>query len=527
MNQDATNVAGDRGREGHRQPEALLMEMGKALRAMSMYPAGHPQRANLLGQAYNGVAAVLSSHGDVSLQVTREAFIHNGDKLGASQPVMRELAREMHLRQVKSFSLRRELSREDFVAFLEMLLLDPEMFREGRFIEKWIQDRQMRTVWINEIDFSRLAGLSGAEEDEAEGEPAPDSRMAELLDMLDGEDDPEEFGRLLGEIESYLGPFIEKRQYEEVFRVLSVVSSHGTEELRPGPDNERIRRLAVRAVRAIAKGQTLAGILTLYADSYDRDRMPFSRVFEQAGPQVVDEAMNVISQKEAMSAYQPVLRLILSCGGHARQPVEAHLVESEPTRLRKALYILGELRHKESVDKIRPFIEHDDPRVKREAVRALTRIKTIEASRALTMALWKVPDNETRVMIVQSLGEGKNLAAVPALLKLLKKTPLRQDTAALLEAVIDALGRIGSKEALPHLIKQLNRFTLFKRDLVLRLRLKAAESLGRIGGERAVQSLARYAGEGRDPLSRTSTAVFTALLEHDGKPVERIEEYLK
>jgi HEAT repeat protein len=136
-------------------------------------------------------------------------------------------------------------------------------------------------------------------------------------------------------------------------------------------------------------------------------------------------------------------------------------------------------------------------------------------------------DLETRMVILQSLGESKDLSAVPPLLKMLEQLALREDTLALREAVIEVLGKIGSREALPILIKILSHWSPFKRDLVLKEKQKAALALGRLGGESAMQALARYARGGSDPLSQTCTAVLEALLKNDGKPVDNLEGMAK
>ncbi len=508
-----------------RHREAVLTETGKALRAISMYPPRHPQRANMLGQAFGGIQVILHMVGDLSFQVGRNHFLYDDVKMGATQPLIQELANEMHLRQVKSFSLRKELSVDDFTSFLEMLMQDPERFRKGRFIERWIQEREMRTVWVNEIDFNRVAAMAGPEEEaQEEGPELVDSRIEEVLAELDRETDPDRFTHLLREIEVIARPLIEEQSYDHAWKILAAVSSHATEEMRPGPGNTQVRAMAQKSVRTLNVGDFLSHLLSWYARAVADEKAPLERVFKLTGVSVIDEVLNVIAGKEAVSAYKPLVKLALSYGDRAKSPLVSALGGEDPARVRKALYLLGELRHKDTTEAIRPFIYHDDPRVKKEAVRALTKIKGIESSRALISALSQVENRDTQILISSALGESKDLAAVPALIKLLKKKPVREETVPLLEAVIESLGRIGSREALPHLIKQLNRFSLINRAPRLRLRIKAAEALGRLGGESAIQALARYAGEGDDPLQVTCTAVLEGLLENEGRPVENNPE---
>ena len=509
-----------------RHKESVLVDTGKALRAISMYPENHPQRANIVGQAYGSIKVVLQMLGDMSLAVSRSGFTSGEEKVGDGHAVVGELAQEMHLRQIKSFSLRQELSLEDFTALLEMLLEDPEKFRKGKYIENWIQSHRMGTVYINEIDFSRLAALSGPEDVSGEEEEGPSLQDAgaEIVRLLDEEKDPERFNQLAREAEVTARSLMEAEDFNSAWQIVEALSANASEDMRPGPQGEQIRAVALRSTRALSKGDFLSRLLRDFAEAEGRGKEPELRVFRQTGAATVDEAVSILSEREALSAYRPLLKLVLSFGQDARTTLEHHLKDENPAALRKVLYLLGELKNKSSVEAIRPLIGHKDTRVKREAIRALARIKGMEASRALVSALQRVDDPEIELLIVQALGESRDLAAVPALINILKKKPVREDTIPVLEAAIDSLGMIGSREALPHIIKQLNRRGIFKRELLMNLRIKAAEALGKLGGESAVQALTRYAGRGDGPLEQKCTEVMEALLEHEKRPVNNTGE---
>ena len=105
----------------------------------------------------------------------------------------------------------------------------------------------------------------------------------------------------------------------------------------------------------------------------------------------------------------------------------------------------------------------------------------------------------------------------------MRQRPLNPDTVPLLQAVAEALGRIGSAEAVPELIRVLNSWKVLNRELGVGVRIKAAEALGRLGGESAMQALARYS-RGSGPLNRACAAVFEALVASNGLPIEPPEE---
>jgi HEAT repeat protein len=532
MNQEGRDTGRDGGPPGSgidfKRMESVLLEMGKSLRAISIYPPGHPQRGKILAKACGDVQKTLGVSGDMSFQVARNGFTCNDQKIAENQQLIAELAQEMHLRQVKSFSLRRELNADDFTALLDMLVEKPENFRKGRFIEQWIRARQIRTVWINEIDFSRLTTTAGpAEESEEQAEEAsPEKQIQDILRMLEREDDPERFGQLLRELEIHVRPLIEEKDYNRAWQIIRAVSYHATGEKRPVAADEQIRALTMRILRALIKEDFLKAALNLYMVKEGQDRASIHRVLYLLGPSLIDEVMAFISQKESIAAYRPLMGLVLAFEDQAGPILEEHLQGDNPVSVRKAAFLLGELRSGRSVDAIKRLLDHDDTKVRREAIRSLVRIRGMAASRALAAALQKESDPEFRMVIVSALGESKAQAGVPALLGQLKSIPAREDTLLLLEATIDALGRIGSKEALPQLIKVLNKKSLFQRDVANKLRIRAAVALGMLGGESAMQALARYARGGDDPLKKTCTAVLEELVKNDGRPVTGIEDQL-
>lgn len=501
--------------------EAGLLEAAKALRALSIYPAKHPQRANAANQAFKGVQAYLTIFGELSVQVAANGFVYNDQRLGEAQPLIRELAREMHVRQIKSFSLRPELTPEDFISFLELILEDPERFRQGKYIEQWIRARKIETVWVNEIDFSHLTTMAPTEEEEEpeqKDEPAStDSLLLELFDEIDAANDPESFAQLMRQAEAMARPLLESKEFDQVWRLVAVVSLHASLEGRPGSEGEPIRALALRTIRALTQGEFLQRLLARYVDPRDNETESLHQVFLMLGPMLIDLIIDTVSRSEAIGVYRPLLELALNLGPEARPVIEKRLADGNPLAARRALMLLGEVKSRESVESIKPLLDHRDGKVRKDAVRTLARIRGIEASRALVAYLQREDDPEVELLIVQTLGENKDHAAAPALVTLLKKRQLREDTVELFESAVEALGRIGSREALPELIRVLNNWKVLNRELGLKVRIKAAQALGQLGGESAMQALARYS-RGKDELGRVCAEVLAAMLQEEGPP---------
>ena len=94
------------------------------------------------------------------------------------------------------------------------------------------------------------------------------------------------------------------------------------------------------------------------------------------------------------------------------------------------------------------------------------------------------PEPETPVRAAWILGELREARAVSSLMGLVE----RSSDPYILAAAVEALGKIGDREATGTLARALNSSFLLVRQ-------KAAEALGRLGGEEAVKALEAALGD--------------------------------
>jgi HEAT repeat protein len=146
------------------------------------------------------------------------------------------------------------------------------------------------------------------------------------------------------------------------------------------------------------------------------------------------------------------------------------------------------MRDVAAIEPLRPLLQHRDLRVRREALRALTRIGGNSVI-AIIAKILQGNDSELRRQAMLCLGAIKNPATIPLLVQFLQ---IRDWRFLRLEAKIDAiraLGEIGSAEVLPELMAIVNHRCLFYRSRNDLLRATALSAMGEIGGLEAVHFL--------------------------------------
>jgi hypothetical protein len=495
-----------------------LLELAKAVKTVSFYPEGHPQLQNSLSQALSNIRPILQTMGEMAFEVSPRGFFFQSRPVGESFEVLTELARDMHLRQIKKFALRRSVTSTEFEAFLQLLILDPDKFRSGTLIEEYFRTHQIRGIWVNEIQFGRpFSPGKVAQRDRPEPESRPDEttiRARELLSLLEQERDPDRFLQITREIEVICGQMIHGKKMKQAWYILGVLSD--LVETNRG-QAEVLAQYALRSVRALAMDEMLTYLLEQYLISPMEFRKPYLRLFKQAGAKLSAPIINILARNEVLYSYRSLMDILIRSGPEIREPLESRLHDSREYLVRKICFILGERRERESVPALTPLLDHPDVRIRKEAIRALSKIRGPQASRVFISKMNRKTDPDTLLAIIQAQGEMKDTHAVPALISQFRK---RRKNLELLESIAEVLGRIGSKEALPLLIRTLDKRGLMHRERRMKLRVKAVLALGQIGGESALKALRRhYRGASSDELDQACGQAIEALGHETPEPL--------
>jgi hypothetical protein len=149
--------------------------------------------------------------------------------------------------------------------------------------------------------------------------------------------------------------------------------------------------------------------------------------------------------------------------------------------VRNIVYILGRVGKEESVPYIQKACDHEDPRVRREAVQALGLIGGSKAAGLLPKAL-KDGDVRVRSMAATSLGKAGKKAGLGPLLEVIQSKEFQRKGSAEIKAFFNAVGMLGdSRESILVLQQLLERKTWFVRGKVDEIRIGAANALAMIG----------------------------------------------
>jgi hypothetical protein len=147
---------------------------------------------------------------------------------------------------------------------------------------------------------------------------------------------------------------------------------------------------------------------------------------------------------------------------------------------RNITYILGRIGKEQAFPYLHKAFNHEEVRVRREAVQSLGLIGGQKANGLLVRAL-NDPDVRIRCMAAINLGKAGKAAGLIPLLEVIQAREFHKKEGAEIRAFFEAVGMAGSNESIPVLQQLLERKSLFGRGKKDEIRLGAASALAMIG----------------------------------------------
>jgi hypothetical protein len=233
-----------------------------------------------------------------------------------------------------------------------------------------------------------------------------------------------------------------------------------------------LRRAYGMAVRRLAKKPMLAAVAALlssHREMYDDLFAVFARTGDD-GAEALIEQLNAAQSLAQRRVYFDSLRKL-----NAGVQVLIHMLgDSRWYVVRNAADLLGEMSANDAEPKLSELLQHDDDRVRKAAVSALSKMTGSGAVKGLAASLDDGAPG-VRMRAAAALGGAKTPAAAAALIKHLD----REDAAEVQHACLASLGKIASGDAIRFLTKAAQPAGgLFNKKKATAYRVAAVRALG-------------------------------------------------
>jgi HEAT repeat protein len=267
------------------------------------------------------------------------------------------------------------------------------------------------------------------------------------------------------------------------------------------------------ALDGLAQTPALLEAASLLDDMNEDEARGLAAICRDIGPAAADALRPLLDTEQSSLAQARAVGILVEYGERVVTRLAPLLSSQHWYAQRNAAMVFGEIGSAQAVPLLQPLLRGGDPRVLREAVRALSRINDPSAARAVHTVL-RAATGEQRAAVVAALVAERDPRVVPVLGRILDESDaLGADHQIVLET-LDALRLIGDDTAIPHLERVMRRRSWIARRRVRAVKISSLETLQRIGTPAARQAVSDAASTGDRLLRKLARATISGPVAH-------------
>ena len=197
-------------------------------------------------------------------------------------------------------------------------------------------------------------------------------------------------------------------------------------------------------------------------------------------PNSIRPLMDVLGELSHSKARRVLCDVICELGKNSVEIITPFINDSRWYLVRNVIYILARIGKEQALPHILKGYNHREPRVRREAIQALGLIGSSKAAGTLLRAV-QDEDSQIRSLAAINLAKVIKKESMDHLLGVVQSKEFYKRDKVEIKAFFDAIGMIGSAEAIPPLQKLLEQRSWFESGRKAEIRQGAANALALIG----------------------------------------------
>jgi HEAT repeat protein len=518
--------------------ETLLAELVKSMRSSFMYPPGHPSLKKSYDNTYRFFQDFLQSGGEFSITSVKEGIDFEEAPLTRDNEALRKLSQDLNLKNIYRLTFKNAMTVQEFEAFVSLVSMDSKKFRDLGGVSTLLPRYEIKNISAKEMEYDNLVkdgqatervepekegtieGQSGTHEEvtklaqapveETEEEDELDKEIEQYLSLLKPELDPERFKKILLSL-IRLSENLSKEGKTEY--VVKIVVGLTRESMSGARRPEAFSKMCVAAVRKCPIDSIIPQALDGFSSKDEKDRGLYRRLIRIIGEKAIEPALMRLIESSDSLERRNLINLLIGFGEAVRPKLEIYLFDERWYVVRNMAVILGEIKSEKSLNPLSRAVMHKDSRVRREVIKALTRIGGKKVPVFLLQLLPTAPE-QFALIIINSLGVLGDASATEPLIAIVRKRDPLHRNYELRKESIAALAKLKNPDA----VEALGRILLKKEFLggmrYEDLRISAARALGRIGGQRSIELLTNGSKLRNRNVKRAAAAALLALGIH-------------
>ena len=495
-----------------------VTEFGKGIKSASFYPAGHPVLLQAVTKIIQLFEMVPLPEEGLSIDVTKNALLYRDVPLpsGGNKAVI-DLNRELYLRRAARIIFLPNLHPDEVVSCLKIITLDPEEIQDAGGLERILLREKVTRIWANRVDYDKLTELLKEEElEEILPEELADVPPVTWDIPLQDDVPPEEvvtietlIARIAKETDpsAYRGHIVEfsrlllaervERKIEYSTQAITIFVRHI--KTPPGGSDE-IAGLARLGIKEVVSEELVSHYIGLLKKRGARGREETDAVLVALEERSVGPLLQALAEEEDLLVRKAIVEIVTRIGRIAVPTILENLTDYRWYMVRNMITILGTLGMPEFAPHVAATLSHPDLRVKKEAIKALSRIPHPSAVSALC-ELCFFPEETVALSATAALASKKETEAVVSLFRRTAAKRFLYPNYRLAHEAIDSLRTIATDDAVTALEEILALRAPWRTEKFRAMKSHALRSISRIKGERSTEVLER-ARRSADPWLR-------------------------
>jgi hypothetical protein len=268
-----------------------------------------------------------------------------------------------------------------------------------------------------------------------------------LLAFLEENIDEEDYREFAQKLISIMPQFLDSGNFELLWDVFETLRRHASEKPVKG-----IRDIAEETRKFFTNPDFIVQALKAF-ELWMRDKGQEAVGLLQAlGPDTIPGLLDIYGKDESVGGRRILFNLLCLFGDPAVREAQKRLRDPRPYFVRNLLMLIRRAGTPSSVPSIKPLVQHEDQKVRIEAISALLKFREPDAVSALRAAIHD-KDPDFAADAVALAGQYRVADATKDVLSKLKRVILFETDYAENEEIIRALGNIGDPRAIPDLEK--------------------------------------------------------------------------
>ena len=483
-----------------------MIELAKGIKIVNFYPPGHPALSQAMGKVVAAIEAIPPPETGIEIDVTKNALLFREEPLPPGNKAIVDLNRELYHRRASKLILLNGQKPAEIIAFLGVLNRDIQDLQEEGGLEKVLFREKVSRIWVNRVDYEGLTeilkkeeeGPAPPEEDEA-GVPADDQppdledrspqdpEIVELLRRLEKETEAAAYRDLAISLTGALLREQDDRRIEYSGQALAIYVVH-TE--RPPGGNPEIADIARMGIRELVFDDLVAHYIRRLKERGGRDRAEAEAVLTAFGERAVKSLLFALADEGDLLIRKSVVDILVRIGSPVVPAILDNLNDARWYFVRNMVTILGSLEDPDLAPHIVTSLSHPDLRVKKEAIKGLSRLSHPSAVKALS-ELCFFPEESIALMATAALSRKKEEEAVQILARRAVQKRIFYPHYRLAHEAIESLRIIDTDAALSALEEILRTRVIRETTNSREMKQHALRCISRMAGDRPKEIVLR------------------------------------